>query len=145
MNSTRAAVRLASVLLATLTFAACSSAAGNLQVGMTPEQAISAMGRPESKDTVPDPKSGADVLRYSWPSQGKSAVFGPDNHVAQIENIEVVKSQGPSNFDPIGTPVEYFFYPVRLGIGWAASGLNCVLEGHCNPPTEIKSPGESGN
>ena len=141
-------IRLAWVALA-LAIAACSSQSSSgaaLQAGMTPDQAVATMGQPDLKDNVPDPNhSGASVLRYTWTGAGKSAVFTSDNHVASIEDIgatpstiaETAQAQQaaqPRNFDPIETPLDYVFYPIRVAFIYIGAGINCVGGGGCHQP-----------
>jgi hypothetical protein len=124
---------------------ACSAqnGGGNLQIGMTTDQTIAAMGQPDLKDQVPDPNhAGAQLFRYSWLSAGQAAVFGTDNHVVSIQNIasstvtpaEEAAAQMPPAFDPIQTPLDYAFYPFRAAFIYIAAGLNCVGGGGCHRP-----------
>jgi hypothetical protein len=116
---------------------------GSLQTGMSADQAVEAMGQPDLKDNVPDPNhSGATVLRYTWLSAGESAVFGSNMRVVSIENI------GPSSstlqetqterikpaFDPIETPLDYAFYPVRVAFTYIGAGLSCLSGSGCQAP-----------
>ena len=131
-----------------IVLASCASSSANLQTGMTPDQAISAMGNPDLKDSVPDPDhSGATLLRYTWVDVGKAATFGPDNRLAKVEQVEgateASRQQQGAGFDPIATPVSYFFYPVRAAFIYLGAGLNCALEGQCQKP-RLPSPAAAG-
>ena len=121
------------------------------------------MGQPDLKDTVPDPRgSGAGVLRYAWVASAKVATFGPDDRVAQVSDLPAPTSVANSNavaansagtaevagpppaasaFDPIQTPLNYLFYPLKFALTWAGAGINCVAEGRCHRP-ELKPPDE---
>jgi hypothetical protein len=133
--------------------ASCASSSANLQTGMTASQTVGAMGQPDLKDSVSDPQgSGAKVLRYTWLTAGKSATFGPDDRVARIADVETpapsaaavagsAAAPPPAGFDPVQTPLNYLFYPVKLGITWGAAGVNCVAEGECRKP-QVRPPGE---
>lgn len=71
---------------AVLSCAAAST--GRLETGMTPDQAVQAMGQPDLKDAVPDPRgSGGTVVRYAWIGPGKLATFGADNRLAEIGDL----------------------------------------------------------
>ena len=132
--------------------AACSTASsGNLATGMTPDQAVQAMGPPDLKDSIQDPNhSGATVLRYAWVDQGKVATFGPDNRVASVQQMEPtqkVQAQAeseqrvtpPKPFDPIQTPLDYTFYPFKAAVIYMAAGLNCATGAPCEKP-RLPSP-----
>lgn len=132
--------------------AACSavSGSGTLTTGMSPDQTVQAMGPPDLKDNVADPShSGATVLRYVWLDQGKAAVFGANDRVASIQNVETdtkekVEQQAaadanPGYWDPLETPLNYFFFPVKAGFTYLGAGLNCVGGGSCQKP-HIKPP-----
>jgi hypothetical protein len=128
--------------------ASCASSSANLQTGMTPDQAISAMGNPDLKDSVPDPDhSGGTLLRYTWVDPGKAATFGPDNRLAKVEQVEgaseASRQQQEHGFDPIATPINYFFYPVRAAFIYLGAGVNCALEGQCQKP-RLPSPAAAG-
>ena len=61
-----------------------------LSPGMTPDQTVQAMGAPDLQDNIADPNhSGGSVLRYVWLEPGKAAIFGSDQRVASIQNVEV--------------------------------------------------------
>ena len=143
-----------SQILAALAFILCSCATTReLKSGMTADQAIDAMGQPDLKDTVADPHgSGADVLRYAWVGQHKVATFGPDGRVASVGDLPTAGSAGNTKiaeaeitpapsapFDPIQTPLNYLFYPLKVGFTWVGAGINCVAEGECRRPV-MKSP-----
>jgi P pilus assembly chaperone PapD len=143
--------RLVTILTAAcLAFAAaaCSTASsGSLAVGMTPDQTVQAMGPPDLKDSISDPNhSGATVLRYAWVDQGKVAVFGPNDKVASVQQMEPtqkVQAQSeaeqrvtpPKPFDPIQTPLDYAFYPFKAAVIYTAAGLNCATGALCQKPT----------
>jgi hypothetical protein len=124
-----------------LTMVACAaqSGGGTLRTGMTTDQAIAAMGKPDLTDAVPDPNhSGATVLRYTWLTPGEAAVFGSNDRVASIQNIgqnpstvkeaeDAQTQQSNAAFDPIETPLDYAFYPFRLAAIYTFAGLNCIV------------------
>ena len=102
------------------------------------------MGEPDLKDNIADPNhNGATVLRYVWLEPGKAAIFGSDNHLASVQDVETntkqkveqqahaeaVASGPPQRFDPIETPLDYIFYPVKAGAVYFGAGLNCVAGG----------------
>ncbi len=146
---------------AVLSCAAAST--GRLETGMTPDQAVQAMGQPDLKDAVPDPRgSGGTVVRYAWIGPGKLATFGADNRLAEIGDLPAgtaapaaaalantgapaasaaADSTPPAraSFDPIQTPLNYIFYPLNFGFTWLGAGVNCVAEGQCRKP-EVKPP-----
>jgi hypothetical protein len=136
-----------------LVASSCSTAGSNATVtaGMTPGQAVAAMGQPDLKDSVPDPNhSGATVLRYVWLSSGKVAVFSSDNKVASIQQIEPAEkakaeveaeSRPPAEFDPIATPLNYAFFPIKAAFMYLGAGLNCVAGGGCHKP-DLPSPSQ---
>lgn len=146
---------VAPVLILMLAFAgaSCSTSSSSsnsaLAAGMTADQAVDAMGQPDLKDSVADPNHpGATVLRYVWLDSGKVAVFGSNNRVASIQHIEPAEAtkqqietanQPPSTFDPINTPLNYAFYPIRAGLIYLGAGLNCVAGGGCHQP-QVPSP-----
>ncbi|HVN63241.1 MAG TPA: hypothetical protein VMT58_01290 [Candidatus Binataceae bacterium] len=124
---------------------ACATAgAGALKTGMTPTQTIQAMGQPDLRDDVPDPNhSGARVLRYIWLDPGKAAVFSANDRVASIQDVESgTKKQleeqqahaTPSHFDPVQTPLDYMFYPIKASFIYLGAGANCVGGGSCRVP-----------
>ncbi len=127
-----------------LVLAACSAQSGSLQTGMTSDQAVSAMGQPDLRDNVPDPNhSGATLQRYTWLSAGKAAVFSPEGRVASVQEVEPAASEAqaeaqqqtpPSEFDPINTPLNYAFYPVRVVLIYLGAGANCLGGGGCRRP-----------
>jgi hypothetical protein len=131
-----------------LTVAACSTTKGpgQLQVGMTPDEAVQTMGEPDLKDNVADPAhSGANVLRFTWIDSGKSAVFSSNQKIASIQNVDlttkkdIVEEQQaaaspPPPFDPINTPLNYLFFPVKAGFTYLGAGLNCVAGDACRKP-----------
>ena len=138
-----AAISLA--LLLAITIASCSTASNqaSLTTGMTADQTVQAMGPPDLKDSVPDPgHSGATVLRYVWLDSGKVAVFGANDRVASIQQIEApekaqaevqARNEPPSTFDPIATPLNYTFFPIKAALIYIGAGLNCVA-GSCQKP-----------
>jgi len=116
---------------------------GSLQTGMSADQAVEAMGQPDLKDNVPDPNhSGATVLRYTWLSAGEAAVFGSDMRVASIENVgaspstleETQTQRIKPAFDPLETPLDYAFYPVRVAFTYIGAGLSCISGAGCQAP-----------
>lgn len=129
-----------------LAIAACSAqSGGSLQTGMTSDQAVSAMGQPDLRDSVPDPShSGATLQRYTWLSAGKAAVLSPDNRVASIQDVEgaggasaqaeTQQEAPPTEFDPINTPLNYAFYPIRAALIYIGAGVNCLGGGGCRRP-----------
>jgi hypothetical protein len=128
----------------------CSTVkSGTLSPGMTPAQAVQSMGEPDLKDSIADPNhNGATVLRYVWLEPGKAAIFGSDERLASVQEVETntqVKveqqahaeavAQGPpQRFDPIETPLDYLFYPVRAATIYFGAGLNCAAGGVCQKP-----------
>ena len=146
----------AAVGLLALFAVACSGLnSGSLSTGMTPEQSVQAMGQPDLKDNIADPNhSGASVLRYVWLEPGKAAIFGSDDRLASIQDVEtntkqrvelqaqVAAAGPPQQFDPIETPLNYFFFPVKAGIMYFGAGVNCVGGGGCRKP-ELPSPGSA--
>ncbi len=120
----------------------CSTVkSGTLSPGMTPDQTVQSMGEPDLKDNIADPNhSGASVLRYVWLEPGKAAIFGSDERLASVQDVETntqlkveqqahaeAVAQGPpQRFDPIETPLDYLFYPVKAGAIYFGAGLNCV-------------------
>jgi len=140
-----AAVALAFLLAVAV--AACSTAGstGNLSAGMTADQAVQAMGQPDLKDSIPDPnRSGATVPRYVWLDSGKVAVFGSDNRVASVQQIEPAEKtqaeaearsqEQPKEFDPLATPLGYAFFPIKAAFIYIGAGLNCAAGGGCHKP-----------
>lgn len=146
---------IAPVLILMLAFVAASCSASSissnsaLAAGMTADQATDAMGQPDLKDSVADPNHpGATVLRYVWLDSGQVAIFGSNNRVASIQHIEPAEAtkakieasnQPPTPFDPINTPLNYAFYPIRAGLIYLGAGLNCVAGGGCHQP-QLPSP-----
>jgi len=134
--------------------ASCSTVSDHATVttGMTPDQAVQVMGPPDLKDSVPDPNhSGATVLRYVWLDSGKVAVFGPNDRVASIQQIEApekeqaeaqARNQPPSTFDPIATPLNYTFFPIKAAFMYIGAGLNCAAGGGCQKP-KLPDPSHS--
>jgi hypothetical protein len=111
---------------------------------MTPDQAVQAMGPPDLKDSIPDPNhSGATVLRYAWVDSGRVAVFGPNDRVASVQQMETtqrvqeeaaVRAEPPRQFDPIATPLDYTFFPIKAAFIYIGAGLNCAAGGGCQKP-----------
>ncbi|HUO06520.1 MAG TPA: hypothetical protein VMU16_15085 [Candidatus Binataceae bacterium] len=141
------------ITLSILPLAAISCAAQggeSLKPGMTPGQAIQAMGQPDLRDSVPDPDhSGATVLRYIWLDQGKSAIFSSSDKIASIKDVDSGSKQkmeqqeaqtAQTHFDPIQTPLDYLFFPVKAGATYVGAGLNCVTGGSCHKPA-VPMPG----
>ncbi len=127
-----------------LAMVACATQSGSLQTGMTSDQAVSAMGQPDLRDSVPDPNhSGATLQRYTWLSAEKAAVIGSDNRIASIQEVEPTattpeqaqEQQAPATeFDPINTPLNYAFYPFRAALIYLGAGVNCLGGGGCRRP-----------
>jgi hypothetical protein len=152
MASPRNLVR-ALLLTFAVTAISCSAASsnGSLTTGMSPEQAVQVMGQPDLKDSVADPNhSGATVLRYVWLDSGKVAVFNAADRVASIQQIEPAQkaqaeleaqNQAPAEFDPIATPLNYGFFPIKAAFMYLGAGLNCVVGGGCRKP-ELPSPSQ---
>ncbi len=152
MPAGRKFVRVMALVLAFAT-ASCAAASrtANLTTGMSPEQAVEALGQPDLKDNVPDPNhSGATVLRYVWLDSGKVAVFGSDNRIASIQQTEPAEkakaeveaqNQAPSEFDPISTPLNYAFFPIKAAFMYLGAGLSCVGGGECRKP-HLPSPSQ---
>ena len=129
----------------------CSTVkSGTLNPGMTPGQTVQSMGEPDLKDNIADPNhSGASVLRYVWLEPGKAAVFGSDERLASVQDVETntklkveqqahaeAVAQGPpQRFDPIETPLNYLFFPVKAATIYFGAGVNCVGGGGCEKPT----------
>ncbi len=135
-----------------LAIAACAAQQQTLQPGMTAGQAVAALGEPDLKDTVAAPGAkGQTLLRYTWLKSGQAAVFGPDNRIAQIQQLSPETTQtaaeqppqpsAPSNFDPIETPLDYAFYPLRAAAIYLGAGLNCLGGGTCQKP-KLPSPSD---
>jgi len=141
-------------LLALLLVGCSTTKSGTLNPGMTPGQTVQSMGEPDLKDDVADPNhNGATVLRYVWLEPGKAAIFGSDNRLASVQDVETntkqkveqqahaeaVASGPPQQFDPIQTPLDYLFYPVKAGAVYFGAGLNCAASGSCQKP-QLPSP-----
>src|SRR5208282_4849838 len=138
----------AAVALLALFVVACSAVQSKLlSTGMTPDQAVQAMGEPDLKDNIADPNhGGASVLRYVWLEPGKAAIFGSDDRLASIQNVETntkqhVEEQAraeaagpPQQFDPIETPLNYLFFPVKAATIYFGAGVNCIGGGSCRKP-----------
>jgi hypothetical protein len=141
----------AAILLLALFVAGCSTIkSGSLSPGMTPAQAVQTMGEPDLKDTIADPNhSGAIVSRYVWLEPGKAAIFGTDDRLASVQNIEVgantkqqveqqahaeQAAQAPEPFDPIETPLNYLFFPAKAATIYFGAGLSCATGGGCEKP-----------
>ncbi len=146
MTFRTALVRLALSIL-TVALAACSAQSSNadLHAGMTPNEAVQAMGEPDLKDNVSDPAhSGAEVLRYTWVDAGKTAIFNSDNKIETVQNVNLATKQEAQQvseqtkmaqpFDPIETPLNYLFFPVKAGFNYLGAGLNCVAGSDCRKP-----------
>jgi len=125
-----------------------------LSAGMTPDQTVQAMGQPDLKDNIADPNhSGASVLRYVWLDSGKAAIFGSDERVASVQDVETntkqhVEQQAraqsmPHAFDPIETPLNYMFFPLKAATIYFGAGVNCVGGGSCQRP-ELPLPSAPG-
>ena len=138
--------RAALGMLAFFVVACSAMQTKTLSPGMTPTQAVKAMGEPDLKDNIADPNhNGASVLRYVWLEPGKAAIFGSDDRVASIQNVETntkqhleqqVQASGPPQvFDPINTPLNYLFFPVKAATIYFGAGVNCIGGGGCQTPT----------
>ncbi len=120
-----------------------------LQIGMTPAEAVSAMGEPDLKGRAPDPShGGASFLRYTWLSAGKSATFGADGRLVSVEDVGPAPGKTatvqpeetkPMRFDLINTPFDYLFYPVRVLLIYLGAAVNCAGGGECRRP-QLPSP-----
>ena len=144
--SVRRLIPRASALLLAIAIAACSTASEHpsLTTGMSADETMQAMGPPDLKDSVPDPNhSGATVLRYVWLDSGKVAVFGPNDRVASVQQIEApekaqaeaqASNKPPSTFDPIATPLNYTFFPIKAAFIYIGAGLNCAAGAGCQKP-----------
>ena len=139
-------------MLALFVVACSTTKSATLSTGMTPGQAVQAMGEPDLKDNVADPNhSGASVLRYVWLEPGKAAIFGSDERLASIQNVEVttntkqqVEQQAhaeaaatsgpPQRFDPIETPLNYIFFPAKAATIYFGAGLSCATGAGCEKP-----------
>ncbi len=168
-------VRFAAVCMAAaaLMLAACAMRSGgsDLKEGMTPDQAVAALGQPDLKDRVVDPRHhGVELMRFVWLDTGKIAMFGANNRLSTVESMapasqpaagaanggasgassgnapavetpqEVQREVRPQQpFDPIETPFNYLFYPVKAAFFYLGAGLNCVSGGGCAAP-DLPSP-----
>ena len=140
--------------LALFALACSTTKSGTLSPGMTPDQTVQAMGQPDLKDNISDPNhSGASVLRYVWLDSGKAAVFGSDDRVASVQNVETntkqhveqeqqARAQTAQYFDPLNTPLNYMFYPLKAAAIYFGAGVNCVGGGACQRP-ELPPPSAS--
>jgi hypothetical protein len=146
MTVRTALVRLA-VMIAAFMLTACSTqnSMSDLRAGMTPDEAVQAMGEPDLKDNVADPAhTGATVLRYTWVDAGKTAIFSSDNKIETVQNVNLATRQQAQQvseqtqmvrpFDPIETPLDYLFFPVKAGFNYLGAGLNCVAGSDCRKP-----------
>jgi hypothetical protein len=155
MTTPRTFFARAAVALLALIVGCSSIKSGTLTTGMTPDQAVQAMGEPDLKDNIADPNhSGASVQRYVWLDSGKAAIFGSNDRLASIQNVETntkqhVEQQAhaeaapPESFDPIETPLNYLFFPVKAATIYFGAGLNCAAGGGCQKP-ELPPPGSAG-
>lgn len=154
MMPRRFLTRVALTMLALVATACSMTKSGTLTTGMTPDQTVQAMGQPDLKDNIADPNhSGASVLRYVWLDSGKAAIFGSDDRLASVQTVETntkqqVEEQAaaavapPQSFDPINTPLNYLFFPVKAGLTYLGAGANCVGGGGCQTP-HLPPPGAS--
>ncbi len=154
MTQPRFFARAAVGLLALFAVGCFAMKSRALSTGMTPDQAVDAMGQPDLKDNIADPNhSGASVLRYVWLEPGKAAIFGPDDRLASIQDVETNTKQRieqqahaeaapPQQFDLIETPLNYLFFPVKAATIYFGAGVNCVGGGGCRKP-ELPSPGSA--
>jgi hypothetical protein len=145
MTSRTLMARTAVSALALFAVACSMTKSATLSTGMTPDQSVQAMGQPDLKDNIADPNhTGASVLRYVWLDSGKAAIFGSDNRVASIQTVETntkqhveeeARAQAPAQaFDPINTPLNYMFFPVKAGLNYLGAGMNCLGGGTCQKP-----------
>ncbi len=93
------------------------------------------------------------MLRYVWLEPGKAAIFGSDERLASVQDVETntkqkveeqahqeaVAAGPPVQFDPIETPLNYLFFPVKAATIYFGAGVNCVGGGSCQKPT-LPSP-----
>jgi hypothetical protein len=136
-------------LIALLAVGCSTVKSGTLSPGMTPGQTVQSMGEPDLKDTIADPNhNGATVLRYVWLEPGKAAIFGSDERLASVQDVETntkqkveeqahaeaVAAGPPQRFDPIETPLDYLFFPVKAATIYFGAGLNCAASGVCQKP-----------
>jgi hypothetical protein len=141
--------RAAVGMLALLVVGCAATKSGTLSPGMTTGQAVQAMGEPDLKDNIADPNhSGATVTRYVWLEPGKAAIFSSDDHLASVQDVEsntkqmveqqtraeAAAQQPPAPFDPIETPLNYLFFPVKAATIYFGAGLNCVASADCQKP-----------
>jgi hypothetical protein len=145
MTSRTLMARTAVSALALFAVACSMTKSATLSTGMSPDQSVQAMGQPDLKDNIADPNhTGASVLRYVWLDSGKAAIFGSDNRVASIQTVETntkqhveeeARAQAPAQaFDPINTPLNYMFFPVKAGLNYLGAGMNCLGGGTCQKP-----------
>src|SRR5258707_15652006 len=146
MKTLRIFIARAALSMFALFAVACSTTkTASLSPGMTPDQTVQTMGQPDLKDNIADPNhGGASVLRYVWLDSGKAAIFGSDERVASIQNVETntkehVEQQAraqaaPQEFDPINTPLNYMFFPIKAGLTYLGAGANCLGGGGCQKP-----------
>jgi hypothetical protein len=145
-------LRTALGVLALFAVACSTTKSGTLSPGMTSDQTVQAMGQPDLKDNIADPNhNGASVLRYVWLDSGKAAVFGSDDRVASVQNVETntkqhieqqQRAQYTESFDPINTPLNYMFFPFKAAATYFGAGVNCVGGGACQRP-ELPPPSAS--
>jgi hypothetical protein len=133
-------------LLAFVAAGCATTSTGSLATGMTPAQTVQVMGQPDLKDNIADPNhSGASVLRYVWLDSGKAAIFGSDDRLASVQTVETDSKQkiedeqiaarrAPETFDPLNTPLNYMFFPIKAGFLYLGAGANCVGGGLCQKP-----------
>jgi hypothetical protein len=141
-------------LLAFVAAGCATTTPASLATGMTPAQTVQVMGQPDLKDNIADPNhSGASVLRYVWLDSGQAAIFGADDRLASVQTVETDSKQkiedeqiaarrAPESFDPINTPLNYMFFPIKAGFLYLGAGANCVGGGACQKP-HIPSPSAS--
>ncbi|HEY6421241.1 MAG TPA: hypothetical protein VIX59_19765 [Candidatus Binataceae bacterium] len=164
--SLRSLLACAGLGLATFVLASCAAIGGGdsqpLAPGMTEQQAIAKMGQPDLTDTVAQSNHGFTLLRYVWLDSGKAALFGPDQHLVRIEQLqtasnpaadasvkaatptspaatdtvemEAAPSGPPQEFDPINTPLNYAFFPLKALLMYIGAGLECVTGAGCHGP-----------
>jgi hypothetical protein len=112
--------------------------------GITPDEAVSAIGKPNFRHSLPDPShSGEVVSTYNWRKAGKAAPLATDDRAKSAtrgsEQAKAPPTAQPqqheaSHFHPINTPLDYIFYPVRVALIYLGAGINCLGGGGCQSP-----------
>jgi hypothetical protein len=96
---------LAALILCAAT--GCFSQTAGVTTGKTTDEAVTAAAQREPKQSVP-PRAEPPTAQPN--------------------------RQAPSRFDPINTPLDYFFYPARVAIIYLGAGINCLGAGACHRP-----------